>query len=364
MLVLLVTVAASFVLTMWLVQTSSSHARLSADHDVSGPQKFHLQPVPRVGGLGILAGLALGALTLWWQNEHAGRLALLLLLCGLPAFAAGIAEDLTKRVTPEKRLVASALSAALAILALDAAIRRTAIPGLDWVVASAAGAALLTVFAVAGVANAINLIDGFNGLASLCVVLMLAGLAAVAFAVGDREVVVLALVGAAAVLGFFVWNFPAGRVFLGDGGAYFLGFYLAEVAILLLVRNPQVSPLCPLLLVAYPVLETLFSMYRRRVLKGRPMGRPDGAHLHSLIYRRFMRPDGGAALTPGQAVRRNSMTSPYLWALCSVSVVPAVLWWDRTPLLAASMAAFAVLYLTLYWRIVRFHAPRWMVSRR
>ena len=65
------------------------------------------------------------------------------------------------------------------------------------------------------------------------------------------------------MLGFFVWNFPAGLIFLGDGGAYFLGFYVAELAILLLHRNPAVSPMFPLLLCIYPVFETLFSIYRR-----------------------------------------------------------------------------------------------------
>jgi hypothetical protein len=116
----------------------------------------------------------------------------------------------------------------------------------------------VTVFAVAGVANSINIIDGFNGLASMCCVLILLCLAYVGFQVDDLLVAWLALAGVGAVLGFFVWNFPAGLIFLGDGGAYFMGFYLAEVAILLLHRNPTVSPMFPLLLCIYPVFETVF----------------------------------------------------------------------------------------------------------
>ncbi len=112
---------------------------------------------------------------------------------------------------------------------MQAVITRTDIPGLDWLVAFPLGALLVTVFVVAGVANAVNIIDGFNGLASMCVVIMLIGLAYVAFAVDDRLIALLALAGVGAVLGFFVWNFPAGLVFLGDGGAYFLGFYVAEL---------------------------------------------------------------------------------------------------------------------------------------
>ena len=211
------------------------------------------------------------------------------LACALPAFGAGIAEDCTKTQSPRRRLFFTAVSAGLAGWWVGAVITRTDIPGLDWVVAFPLGALLVTMFVVAGVANAVNIIDGFNGLASMCVVIMLIGLAYVAFAVGDHLIASLALAGIGAVLGFFVWNFPAGLVFLGDGGAYFLGFYLAELAILLLHRNPGVSPMFPLLLCLYPVFETLFSIYRRKWLRGAPVGMPDAAHLHSLIYRRFMR---------------------------------------------------------------------------
>jgi UDP-N-acetylmuramyl pentapeptide phosphotransferase/UDP-N-acetylglucosamine-1-phosphate transferase len=225
------------------------------------------------------------------------------------------------------------------------------------------GAALVTVFVVTGVANAFNIIDGFNGLASMCVVLMLAGLAYVAFQLGDTFILWLALAGIGAVMGFFAWNFPAGLVFLGDGGAYFLGFYVAELAILLLHRNPTLSPMFPLLLCIYPVFETLFSIYRRKFLRGQPVGMPDAAHLHSLIYRRFLRWATGEP-TARQRAMRNSMTSPYLWVLCSMSVLPAILWYDNTPLLAGLVVLFGLGYVVLYWRIVRFRAPRWFAFRR
>ena len=268
-------------------------------------------------------------------------------------------EDLTKRVSPRKRLVATAISAGLAFWLLDAQITRSDIPGIDTIVSFTAGALLVTVLAVAGIANSVNIIDGFNGLASMCVVIMLGALAYVGFQVGDLVVGNLALVGIGAVLGFFLWNFPSGLIFLGDGGAYFLGFYVAEVSILLLVRNPSVSPLFPLLVCVYPVFETVFSIYRRRFLRSVPPTMPDGIHLHSLIYRRVL----GWTLGDRSAKalkRRNSMTSPFLWLLCMLSVAPAVLFWDDVLLLALSLALFGVSYVVLYWRIVRFRSPRWM----
>jgi UDP-N-acetylmuramyl pentapeptide phosphotransferase/UDP-N-acetylglucosamine-1-phosphate transferase len=83
------------------------------------------------------------------------------------------------------------------------------------------------------------------------------------------------------VLGFFVWNFPAGLIFLGDGGAYLLGFYVAELGVLLVQRNPDCRRCVQLLMCIYPIFETRFSIYRKKYLRGISPGVPDGVHLHS-----------------------------------------------------------------------------------
>ena len=276
------------------------------------------------------------------------------------SFAAGLLEDLTKRVRPAWRLGATGLAALLAVGLLGASLTYTSIPGLDALVSIPVGAAVVTVVAVAGIANSVNIIDGFNGLASMCVVIMLSAIAYVAFQVDDPLIGQLALAGIGAVLGFFLWNYPAGLIFLGDGGAYFLGFFVAELAILLLQRNAgEVSPMFALLVCIYPVFETIFSIYRRKFLRALPPSMPDGIHLHSLIYRRVLRWAVGdrsaRALT-----RRNSMTSPYLWLLCMLSVVPAVLFFNNPLVLSLSLALFGMSYVALYWSIVRFKSPRWM----
>lgn len=355
--------AVAVVLTLLIVRSSRLHARLSADHDFSGPQKFHARPVPRVGGIGIFVGFMAGALLWAYKSVDVREPTLALLVCALPAFAAGLLEDFTKRVSPARRMLALVMAASLGTWLLNARISYTTIPGIDAIAATSLGAALLAVFVVAGVANSINIIDGFNGLASMCSVIMLTGVAAVAFTVGDPWIAICALLAVAATLGFFVWNYPMGLVFLGDGGAYFLGFVLAELSILLIARNPEVSPLFPLLLCGYPVVETVFSMYRRKVVRGRPMGMPDGVHLHSLIYRRLMRWAIGSR-DASVLTRRNSLTAPYLWVVCSFTSIPAVIWWDDTGALALCLLVFALAYVSTYWRIVRFRTPRWLVFKR
>ncbi len=358
MLDFLLAFAVSAALTLLLVRSASLHRKHTGDSDFSKPQKVHVAPVPRIGGLGIV--LALFAWAIWLYGtgrSEAASIVTALLICAAPAFAAGFVQDCSEAVTPRGRLTAPALSAGLAFYLLDLGLRYTTIPGLDWVVGFALGSLVVTVFTVTGIAHAINIIDGFNGLASMCVMLMLGAVAYVAFQVDDPLVGLIALAAIGAVLGFFLWNFPSGLIFMGDGGGYFLGFLVAELSILLLHRNPEVSPLFPLLVCIYPVFETLFSIYRRWLLRDRPAHLPDGIHLHSLIYRRVMR----WALGESNAkirTRRNSMTSPVLWLLCMLSIVPAVLWWSRTAWLAWCLLAFGVTYVVLYWRIVRFRSPR------
>lgn len=353
----------SVIATLVLIKYAGRLLTTSGDSELSGPQKFHTRPVPRIGGVAILIAVIVGtAMSHWWRDPSSLQY-WLLLACGLPAFAAGLAEDLTKSVSPRRRLFFTAVSATLGIWLLDGVIRRTDLPGLQWMVGYTPIAIAVTLFMVAGVANAVNIIDGFNGLASMCVMMMLAALAYVAFQVDDDFVGTAALITLGAVLGFFVWNFPAGLIFLGDGGAYLLGFLFGELSVLLIARNKDVSPLFPILLCAYPIFETVFSIYRKKFLRGMSPGIPDGVHLHMLVYKRLMRWTLGSSVARQKTVR-NSMTSPYLWLLCLLSVIPAVLYWNSTPWLATYCLVFVVSYVLLYWSIVRFKAPRWLVVRR
>ena len=133
--------------------------------------------------------------------------------------------------------------------------------------------------------------------------------------------------GHIAGLGFLLWNWPRGLIFLGDGGAYFIGYLVAVLSFLLVARHRGVvTPWYPFLLFIYPVFETLFSIWRRKVVRGASPGLPDGLHLHQLVFRRLVRWAVGrrdaASLT-----LRNSLTAPYLWLLSSLAALPATLFW-------------------------------------
>ena len=343
---------------MWLLHNHHLHSHLSHDDDLDGPQKFHTSPVPRIGGVGIALGmLAFAALAFFRGHPQAGYIGILL-LCALPAFLSGIAEDLTGRVSTLWRLLFTALSALLAGLLIDARIVDLDIFGTDGAMKITVISLIFTSFCVAGIANAVNIIDGFNGLSSMVVFTMLSSLLYVAFSVNDLMVMSCALALMGAILGFFVWNYPSGNIFLGDGGAYLIGFLVGILAVYLVNRHPMVSPWYPVLLFMYPLVETLFSMYRRRVIQRKAASVPDGVHLHSLLYRRMLRWALGYQHLPH--AHRNAMTSPYLWLLSSLAVAPATLFFQYTWVLLGFCVLFVASYIWVYWRLVRFKQPVWL----
>src|SRR6185369_13504611 len=221
------------------------------------------------------------------------------------------------------------------------ALNRLDVHGLDWLMTLTPVAVLFTAFAIGGVANAINIIDGFHGLASGTSIIALLALAAIAERAGDTPLALAGVLIAAAVAGFWLVNFPWGKLFLGDGGAYFVGFALAWMAVLLPVRNPGVSVWAGLLVCAYPVIEVLYSVVRRCVNRQSP-GAPDSNHLHSLIKTKLIRP-WLSAMGVDKNVR-NAAVSPIVWLFSSVPAIVAIALFDHSVLLAVALVASFLLY--------------------
>ena len=337
----------SFALTMavsiLLVLTKSWHGPYSMDVTV-GIQKFHIHPTPRIGGLAVVAGVLSAFMT-----SSPERQAFLgpLVLAGLPAFLFGLAEDVTKQVSVLTRLLATMFSGALGWFFTGVSITHVDLSLVDLLLANVFISVLFTSFAIAGIANAINLIDGFHGLASGMVVLGLAGIAWIAMHVGDINLAYACVAIAAAMFGFFVVNWPLGKIFLGDGGSYFAGFSLAWLSILLVERNTHVSPFSSLLICIYPVTEVLFSVYRRKLKHVHP-GQPDKQHLHSLIMRRYIRRQFPERL-------QNPATGLLLALMTLPAVLVAFYAHESAALSAAACCLFALGYVSIYARIVRHH---------
>jgi UDP-GlcNAc:undecaprenyl-phosphate GlcNAc-1-phosphate transferase len=181
----------------------------------------------------------------------------------LPSAVGGIAEDLTQRLAVRYRLALTAASGILALLLVGLEVPRTGLDWLDaWLPMVPWVGSLVVLLAVAGLPHAFNIIDGYNGLAGMVALIVCLALAHVALQVGDRALAALLVTMAAATAGFLLWNYPRGMLFAGDGGAYIWGVVIALASLSLVQRNPAVSPWFPMLLLIYPVWETVFSIYR------------------------------------------------------------------------------------------------------
>ena len=353
----------SFLGCLILVRYQRMHTHITGDLDLIGIQKFHTSVVPRVGGLPIFLGLACALLLRWTVNYEVAYFASVLLMASLPCFLTGLLEDLSKKVGARERLIATMISAWICGYVLNAWLNDVQLFGLDALLAIPFVSIIFTCFCVAGVAHSFNIIDGYHGLCGVIGIIILFALAYVAFQVSDIPIMICSFAAIGAIFGFLLWNYPKGLIFLGDGGAYLIGFWVAELSILLVLRNPSISKWFPLLLCFYPIFETLFTIYRRIFLKRVSPGLPDAAHLHQVIYKRVVRWTLGPNATELKT-QRNAITAPYLWLLSSLAVIPALLFWNNHIALKIFTAIFALTYVWLYWSIVRFKTPKWLIIKK
>jgi UDP-N-acetylmuramyl pentapeptide phosphotransferase/UDP-N-acetylglucosamine-1-phosphate transferase len=332
----------AFAVSMLLVVTKKHHGHLTMDSTI-GVQKFHVEPTPRVGGVGIYLGLLLA----WVVVHEKGVRDILgiILMAGLIPLVCGLAEDMTKRVGVLPRLLATMAGGIAAWLLTGVCLNRVDIYGIDWLMTLTPVAVVFTAFAVGGVANAINIIDGFHGLASGTTMIALVALGAISAEADDAQLAMACFLVAASIAGFWLVNYPWGKLFMGDGGAYFSGFALAWFAVLLPVRNPHVSVWAGLLVCAYPVIEVIYSVIRRAMRNQSP-GAPDSGHLHSLIKVKLIRP----RLASHGADRsvRNAAVSPIVWTFSAIPAITATAMFDRPALLAFAIAICALLYHICY----------------
>lgn len=343
---LMMIVGASFGACLLVVLTQSWHGKHSLDHDLNGAQKLHVKPVPRIGGLGLVIGLLIAGIASYYTNGNSYPATLTLLVCALPVFLAGFIEDLTKRVSVRTRLLSSFVSAALAVWLLGARMPDADTPGLDTLLAHLPFLTIfLTMIVVGGITHSVNIIDGLNGLAGGAVCIMLGGLATLAWLHGDTVVMKLCLWGIAGMLGFMLLNYPFGKIFLGDGGAYLAGFWLAECAVLLVARNPEISSWTALLCCLYPVVETCYSMFRRHVIHKVPSGLPDMAHMHQLLYK-WLKGKAPHAVMPHWL--SHGITSLNIWLIVTLCQLVAISTPSQSGLHVTAIAIAVMMYVALH----------------
>ena len=252
--------------------------------DSPNERKVHKRIMPRMGGLAIFVSFAAVLLL----TQEITPIIKGLLLGGFLIVLLGVADDV-KGISPRVKL-GGQIIAAVVVVAFGLEVRSLTNPfaASDMIALGVLGIPL-TILWLISVTNAVNLIDGLDGLAGGITIIALLTIAATVWievtktgiaAPGQSEAVALALILAAAVLGFLPFNFNPARIFLGDTGSMFLGFNLAVLSVMGLAKGPTfISVIIPVVILGIPLLDTIFAVVRR-FLGNRPIMQPDKEHLH------------------------------------------------------------------------------------
>jgi UDP-N-acetylmuramyl pentapeptide phosphotransferase/UDP-N-acetylglucosamine-1-phosphate transferase len=262
--------------------------------DAPDPRKQHSTPMVRLGGIGMVMGFVI-ALTLTWglggfaeitpAKDHLIWTTLAGSLC---FFVIGLADDLFA-LPPLPRLAGQLLVAMVVwlegvrIAVIDLPLQGLGIPAN---LELNDGISLLaTVIWLVGITNAINWLDGLDGLAAGVSGIAAFGLLSVSYSLHQPAAGLLAAGLAGACLGFLRHNFNPARIFMGDGGSYFLGFALASISIIGPAKGlTSVSLLLPILILSLPLAD-MSAVIMGRLSEGRSPFYPDRRHLHHRLLR-------------------------------------------------------------------------------
>lgn len=270
---------ATDILIPWVVRLAYKIGKV----DTPDARKVHTIPIPRLGGVAIFAGFFIGLLALEWLVP--GELFALegplrgVLVGGALMFLVGIVDDL-KPLNAKVKFGLQIL-AALAAYYYGVRIEFVSNPwasGLYFLPGIVPAA--LTVFYLVGITNTINLIDGLDGLAGGVSLIAAGTIGIIALQTNQPIAGLLALALAGATIGFLRYNFNPAKIFMGDGGALFLGFTLASISIMgVLKLVAAVAFALPLLILGVPIMDTAFAILRR-AWNRKPIFSPDRGHLH------------------------------------------------------------------------------------
>jgi UDP-GlcNAc:undecaprenyl-phosphate GlcNAc-1-phosphate transferase len=238
----------------------------------------HAVPVPRFGGVALVAAFVLVTVASFaverWQP---GNPRFVIGVTSLAMFALGLWDDISPLGARKKLLGQILIAVAAFYLGLKVETFKNPITGVVYSLGSMSLPA--TVFWLVALTNLINLIDGIDGLAA-GISLMLMGLLVYVGFHGALFSVCIAVGMAGALAAFLRFNFPPARIYLGDGGAYFLGYLIGGLAIQNSNKGTIAAALiAPIFALALPILDVSFSIIRRG-LKGLPIFRPDRRHIH------------------------------------------------------------------------------------
>jgi len=314
--------------------------------DRPGGRKVHERPIPRLGGVAIFAGVAIaiglqiaGELRLGWGgtlvSDGSIELRTLGVLVGMTIiFLVGLWDDLTN-LSPGMKLAGQILAAGV-VVASGLRIEYIGDPLGGGLIGLGLLSIPITLIYIVGFTNVINLIDGLDGLAAGVSAIAATSLLVLA-AQGNRlDAAALAAAVIGACIAFLRYNFNPASIFMGDSGALFLGFTLATISLMGVMKSTATIALAvPLLIIGVPIFDTASAIIRR-VLHQRPIQEADKGHIHHRLLGRGFN-------------QRQTVLIIYVWCIALAVGGYAVRWAAGPIKVFAVVALFAITGIMAYW---------------
>ena len=247
--------------------------------DMPNERKVHKEPMPRLGGLAIFFGFLVGYMLFCTPTTQMNSI----LIGSFILILVGIFDDI-KPLSPKIKFSGQLLSAIILVFYGNVIMQELSAFGLY--INFGILAKPITVLFVVAVINCMNLIDGLDGLASGIADIFFMTITVIATLMGSYggldSALTLIMIGATS--GFLLYNFHPAKIFMGDSGSMFLGYMISVISLLGFKNVTLTSFFIPIVILAIPILDTLFAIIRR-LLKGQSFAKADKEHFHHQILK-------------------------------------------------------------------------------
>ena len=270
----------------FLLIINSFNPKLLIDDQFKKPQAFHEYPVSRSGGMGVFFSFLI--LCLYFFLSKQIIYSEYLSFCAF-FFILGLSDDLKLNVRPKFRLITMFVILIFLVIANNFYIENTGIRLLNRFLTIDIFALFFMCLCFLFIINGSNLIDGYNGLLTIHTLIILLNLFFVNLFHGNSDLAFFILSVVFIVITFLKYNFPKSSIFLGDGGSYFLGTFIAVSVIKTSIAIPSISPFYFCILLFYLFFEVFFSFIRKISIERKSPLFPDQKHFHMLLYKMLIK---------------------------------------------------------------------------
>ena len=322
----------------FVVFLNKYNPRLLVDDQFEKPQSFHETPISISGGTGIFSSFLILNLYLFFSKEIIYYE--YLSFCSL-FFILGLSDDLKLNLRPKFRLLSMLIILIALVISNNFYVENTGIGYLNKFLEIDIFALFFVCLCFLFIINGSNLIDGYNGLLSIHTLIILINLSFINYLNENTDLALFILCLILILIIFLKYNFPKASIFLGDGGSYFLGAFVAISVIKTSIANPTISPFYFCILLFYIFFEVFFSFIRKITKEKMSPLFPDKKHLHMLIYKNFLKKNNSK-------LKSNYYVSIIINLVYLMLTIPAVIMMEDGLFCKYYSILFFIIYLYAY----------------